>query len=80
MAAKIQKWGNSLGIRIPKNVLEQVDMHEDEMVEISVKDNNILIMPTRKKKYNLKTLVSKITPKNIHTETDTGEPVGEEIW
>lgn len=80
MAAKVQKWGNSLGIRIPKDILEKADLHENENVEISIQDDNILIMPIRKKKFNLKTLLSKISNSNLHDETDTYEVVGKEIW
>jgi antitoxin MazE len=80
MSTKIQKWGNSLGVRISKTVLEQVDIHENDQVEITVKDDNILIMPSKKKRYDLKKLVAQITDENLHDEIMEEIPVGKEIW
>ena len=62
MGAKIQKWGNSLGVRIPKSVIEKANLDENSEVEIENKDGAIIIFP-RHKKESLTDLLSKITKK-----------------
>jgi antitoxin MazE len=78
MSAKIQKWGNSLGIRIPKTVIEKTNLNENSEVEIQHKDGNIIIMPIQKK-YELKCLLKEITKSNLHKE-DLSTPEGNEVW
>jgi antitoxin MazE len=88
MQATIQKWGNSQGIRIPKAFLEAVGMMENDTVELSRTDDNIVITKIEKKKYNnLSDYLESFYGKPIdeiyvesETEIDTGEPVGGEIW
>ncbi len=80
MVAKIQKWGNSLGIRIPKHLLDELEIEENASVEIVAKGNNILIYPIKKKAYSLKELMSAVTKNNLHTEIDDDAPVGKEVW
>ena len=78
MSAKIQKWGNSLGIRIPKSVIEKANLDENSVVEIENKDGSIIIFP-RQKRESLATLLSRITKKNRHKE-DEFVIQGNEIW
>ncbi len=78
MSAKIQKWGNSLGLRIPKAVIEAAELKENSEVEIQNKDGAIVIFPI-KSQMTLESLLSKITTKNLHTEIDD-EPEGNEVW
>ena len=80
MIAKIQKWGNSLGVRIPKNVAQDVHIQEGSSVELSVEEGRLIISPRKKGKYTLKELVDRITLENMHSETDWGPPVGKEAW
>ena len=80
MIARIQKWGNSLGVRIPKNVAHDARIHEGSSVELSVEEGRLIIAPRKERKYTLKELVDKITPENMHGETDWGPPVGKEAW
>ena len=82
MLSKIQKWGNSQGLRIPKNLLIDAQLGVGDEVDINVKDGIIVVTPTKivRGKYNLKDLVARI-PKDSHTEeVDWGEPVGKEVW
>ena len=82
MLAKIQKWGNSQGIRITKNLLSDAQLGVGDEVDISVKDGIIIVTPTKmiRGKHNLKDLVSRI-PKNYQPgEVDWGKPVGKEVW
>ena len=78
MAAKIQKWGNSLGVRIPKSVIEKANLDENSEVEIENKYRAIIIFP-RQKKQSLSNLLSKITKNNLHKEDDF-ETEGNEVW
>jgi antitoxin MazE len=80
MTTKIQQWGNSLALRLPKDVAKKFKLRKGSSVVIAQDTNKILIKPLYKTKTNLKELVSKITPKNIHDEFDWGKPVGKEIW
>lgn len=78
MSAKIQKWGNSLGIRIPKSVIEKANLDENSEVEIENKDGAIIIFP-RQKKVILANLLSQITKKNLQHE-DEYKTEGNEVW
>ena len=78
--ATVSKWGNSLAIRIPKAILKQAGLNEADSVALALDgDGEIVLCPTRRK-YELSELVSRITPKNRHRETDWGPPQGKETW
>jgi antitoxin MazE len=72
MESKIQKWGNSLALRIPKSFADEVSLACGGSVKISERDGGILIMPIRRKKRTLDEMVSKITKQNRHDEIDSG--------
>lgn len=78
MSGKIQKWGNSLGIRIPKPVIEKLKLTENSEVEVEHKDGAIIIFPV-KKKFSLEALVGGITKDNCHKEEDL-QSEGHEVW
>ena len=78
MLTKTMKWGNSLAVRIPKVIGMGCGLEENSSVEISLRDKQIIIMPV-KKEYSLKELLSGVTKDNIHSEFDTGQPVGKEV-
>ena len=77
MQEHIQKWGNSLGIRIPRTLAQKVGLAEGTPVEIILEKQSIVIRPRR---YSLERLLSGVTPENLHREVDTGKPVGREVW
>jgi antitoxin MazE len=79
METVIRKWGNSLGIRIPSILAKEYELENGGVVEIIDADGQIIIRPLKGKKKLLEKL-SKVTAKNIHAESDTGERVGREIW
>jgi len=82
MVTKIQKWGNSQGLRVSKEVLEQVHAAVGDAVEVSVQKGTILIQPIKRLrgKYSLRHLVAQM-PKNYKPiEEDWGKPVGKEVW
>ena len=79
MVTKVQKWGNSLGVRIPKALVEQVGVSEGTPVHFSVESGRLVLTPAKKKK-NLADLLRRITAANTHGETDFGHPQGREVW
>ena len=82
MLAKIQKWGNSQGLRLNKNLLSDVQLGVGDEVDIIVKDGIMIVAPAKmiRGKHNLKDLVSRI-PKNYQArEVDWGKPEGKEVW
>jgi antitoxin MazE len=82
MLAKIQKWGNSQGLRLTKNLLADAQLGVGDEVDIRVKEGIMIVTPAKniRGKYSLKDLVARI-PENYQTgEVDWGEPVGKEVW
>jgi antitoxin MazE len=82
MLAKIQKWGNSQGLRLTKNLLEDANLGVGDEVDISVKEGIMIVTPARRirGRYALKELVKRI-PENYQTsEIEWGHPVGKEEW
>ncbi len=80
MHTKIQRWGNSLGLRIPKSFAEQIEIEAGSEVDLLVKEGEVIIRPRRGPRYNLSDLLHGITAKNIHEEIETGGSVGREVW
>ena len=80
MQTKIQKWGNSLGLRIPKSFAKQAGVDAGSEVDLTVGDSELVIRPMHRSRVQLKDLLRAITAKNIHQEADTGVPVGREVW
>ncbi len=80
MQTKIQKWGNSLGLRIPKAFAEQVGVEAGSDVDLSVEDGELIVRPQPSRRYALEELLQSVTAQNVHREIETGEPVGREAW
>ena len=80
MKTTAQKWGNSLAIRVPKSVAQQVGLKEQDDLEIEVQDGNVVLKPHVRRVYRLEDLVKQINPKNVHGEIDPGTSVGREVW
>lgn len=80
MRIRVQKWGNSLALRIPKAFAQQSKIQEDEFVNLTLEDDKIVIEPVEEKKYSLKELISGITKSNLHREIDFGSKTWNEYW
>jgi len=74
-----RKWGNSLAVRIPKGIAEGSGLSEGDTVEIANEGDRIVITPSKIRRYSLTELLDGITKKNLHSEVDTGKPVGREL-
>ncbi|HAR46032.1 MAG: multidrug transporter MatE [Nitrospirae bacterium GWC2_57_13] len=80
MKTRVQKWGNSLALRIPKAFANEVGLLNDSSVEVSVTSGKLVVVPIEKPGVTLKKLLAQITEKNIHREVDSGPVVGNESW
>jgi antitoxin MazE len=80
MVAKVQKWGNSQGLRLSKHVLDLAGIGVGDDVEIIVGDHRILIKKLPRPKYDLAELVARIPKGPKAKEVDFGPPVGKEHW
>lgn len=80
MKTCVQKWGNSLALRIPKSFASEVGLQKESPVEISLVDGKLVITPVTKPSPTLKQLLAKITKSNLHHEVDSGSAAGNEAW
>ena len=79
ITTQVSKWGNSLGLRLPKSVARDAQLDEGDTVDVSV-DNGAIVIRHSRPRYSLAKLVRRITPKNRHDERDWGGPLGDEVW
>jgi antitoxin MazE len=79
MKTKIQKWGNSLGVRLPKSITEQKSLREGLRVSVILKDDQIVLEP-EEEDLSLDSLLSEIDSDNLHNETEWSEARGNEVW
>lgn len=80
MQTKVQRWGNSLGLRIPKSFAEEAGVEAGSTVDIAVEGGDLVVRPIRPRRYDLRSLVRAINAKNVHDAVETGSPVGREVW
>lgn len=82
MTTKIKKWGNSQGLRLSKQVLEDACLTVGDDVDVSARDGVIVIAPARRVrgKRSLQELVSRIPKGSKAKEIDWGKPLGRETW
>lgn len=78
MKTKVQKWGNSLGLRIPKTFAQEARIDDGSSVDIKIEGKK-LIIKSLKPSFNLEKLLARVTPQNIHNEIDTGQNIGKEV-
>ena len=79
MKTKVQKWGNSLGLRIPKSFAQEINLDDGSLVDIKIEKETIIIK-SLSPSFKLNNLLAKITPENIHNEIVIEKNVGKEIW
>jgi antitoxin MazE len=80
MRSRIQRWGNSLAVRIPSAFARSLGLDQDSQVDLSMARNRLVVAPVRKPKPKLAELLDRITPANVHREVDVGKPQGRESW
>jgi len=79
MKTKIQRWGNSLAIRIPKPFAMEIRLDDNSEVDVSIKNGQLVVNPI-KKKYDLDDLLNAVNKDNVPDLIDFGSPIGKEIW
>jgi antitoxin MazE len=80
MQTKLQKWGNSLGLRIPKSFAAEAGVEAGSEVDLSVRGGELRVRAAHRRRLSLAALLRKVTRKNLHAGVETGEPVGREAW
>ncbi|MRS11752.1 MAG: AbrB/MazE/SpoVT family DNA-binding domain-containing protein [Actinobacteria bacterium] len=80
MRTKVQRWGNSLAVRIPKIFAEEVGLADDTAIELRLIKGGLVIEPTETYAPTLAELLDGVTDENRHEEISWGEPVGDELW
>jgi len=80
MKTRVQKWGNSLALRIPKSFAAEAGLREGASVELSVVEGRLIVQPVAPRPPTLEELLRGVTDQNLHGEWDTGPAVGGEVW
>ena len=80
MQTKVQKWGNSLGVRIPRGLAEEVGLGAGTEVSLTAKDGELVLRPSVPTRLRLPDLLVGVTPENIHASINTGDAEGAEAF
>lgn len=80
MNATVQKWGNSLALRIPRSLAKDADLRQGSAVDLVVKKGKLVVTPMKERKLSLGTLLRAVTKENLHAEAEWGAPAGGESW
>jgi antitoxin MazE len=80
MRVRVQKWGNSLALRIPKSFAAETALDPGTEVDLTVEDGRLVVTPLEAPTYSLDGLLAHVTEANLHGEQDTGPSLGAEAW
>jgi antitoxin MazE len=80
MRTKVQKWGNSLAIRVPRPFAEELGLRQDSDVDLLLEQHELVVKPVSTARFSLRKLLAGITDANLHREVETSGPVGNEAW
>lgn len=80
MTTRVQKWGHSLALRIPKPLAAEVGLKDNSPVELSLCEGKLTITPVATENPSLADLLAKVTKSNLHQEVNTGPAKGSEVW
>ena len=80
MNTTVQKWGNSLALRIPRSVAKDIHLQQGSVVDMTLVAGKIVVKPRRQRHYGLAQLLRGVTKRNRHAEVDWGRRVGQEVW
>ena len=79
MRTSVQKWGNSLAVRIPKAFAADLGIDQDVPVDLSMEDGALIVRPSQRDRYDLQSLLAQVTDENLHAPVDWGPAVGREL-
>ena len=80
MVTHVQKWGNSLAVRIPKAFADEMKLVENASIQMMLKDGALMIFPEQQTDWSLEDLLADVTDQNTHGEWETGSASGKETW
>ena len=81
MQAQVREWGNSQGIRLPKDILQEANVEINDMLEVKVSDGMIMLVKTFRHQKSLEERAAEYNGRlMLDGEYDWGEPVGREVW
>lgn len=80
MRARVQRWGNSLALRIPSAFAAETAIEQGSEVELTLEDGRLVLTPLPGPAFSLDALLGGVTPDNLHAENDFGSPEGAETW
>jgi len=80
MKTRVQKWGNSLAMRIPAAFAADMHMQSDSTVEMTLQEGTLVVSPLKRRKWILDKLLKGVNKNNMHGEFRSGKPVGKESW
>ena len=80
MKTRVQKWGNSLALRIPKPFATEIGLRRNSSVEVSLVEGRLVIVPVVDPALTLKHLLAQVNEDNLHDEIETDPAVGREVW
>jgi antitoxin MazE len=80
MRARVQRWGNSLALRIPSAFAVETTIEQGSEVELTLEDGRLVVTPVAEPAFSLDALLAEVTPDNLHGEVDLGAPEGAEAW
>jgi len=76
----LKKWGNSPSIRIPASIMQAAALHVEDKLDLKInEEGQIVLIPVKTQEYSLESLLSGITPENLHEKVTFGVPVGKEL-
>ena len=76
MHMNVLKWGDSLGVRIPRVLANKIGIHVGSPVDVSLQEQHIVIS----KAYSLQLMLDQMTEENTHSEIQVGPACGKEVW
>lgn len=80
MRARVQRWGNSLALRIPRAFAAETAIEHGSEVELTLEEGRLVLTPIAERPFSLEGLLAKVTSHNLHSEVDTGSATGDETW
>lgn len=80
MQIQVQKWGNSLAIRIPKSFATETRLEQGSLLDLTISKGQLVAKPISEPELALEDLLAGVSDENLHGEVETGPAVGKEIW
>jgi len=80
LRGRVQKWGNSLALRIPKSFADEIGLGQNSAIQLMIKEGALVVTPEHGPQWRLEELLKNVTPENIHRAWETGSAEGDEIW